>query len=95
MHLIATVQHHVSAVYIINALHALLYPTMTSSWLQGLPFHSPVYNTLWHVCRYVARSIIYYIYMMKNTNRMQQGVSEASPPACNILFNYYRLICIK
>ena len=41
---IATVQHHASAVYIINALHSLLYPTMTSSWLQGLPFHSPVYN---------------------------------------------------
>ena len=53
---IATVQHHASAVYIINALHALLYPTMTSSWLQALPFHSPFYNTLQHVCRYVARS---------------------------------------
>ena len=40
MCLIATTQHHASAV--INALHSLLYPTMTSSWLQGLPFHNPV-----------------------------------------------------
>ena len=31
MRLIATVQHHASAVYIMNALHSLLYPTMTSS----------------------------------------------------------------
>ena len=23
--------------------------------------------------------------MMENTNRVQQGVSEASPPACNII----------
>ena len=38
MCLIATVQHHGSAVYINNALHSLLYPTVTSSWLQGLPF---------------------------------------------------------
>ena len=63
MHLTATVQHHASAVYIINALHVLLYPTMTCSWPQGLPFHSPVYNTLQHVsgvplhvCRFVTRS---------------------------------------
>ena len=45
MCLIATV-HHGSAVYIINGLHSLLYPTMTSAWLQDLHFHSPVYNTL-------------------------------------------------
>ena len=43
MHLNATVQYHASAVYIINAL---LYPTMTSLWRKGLPFHGPVYNTL-------------------------------------------------
>ena len=35
MRLIATVQHHgVYAVYIINALYSLLYPTMTYSWMQ-------------------------------------------------------------
>ena len=32
MHHIGTVQRHASAVYIM-----LIYPTMTSSWLQGLP----------------------------------------------------------
>ena len=48
-----SVQHCGSAVYILlYVLHSLLYPTMTSSCLQALPFHSPVYNTLQQVCRY-------------------------------------------
>ena len=41
---------------------------MTSSWLQGLPFLSPVYNT-YHVCGYV-------LWMEDH----QMGASEASPP---------------
>ena len=39
---------HAHAVCMINALCL----TMTSSCLQGLPFHSPVYNT-YYVCKYV------------------------------------------
>ena len=42
----ALLQDHGHAFYIINTLYSLLYHGMTSSWLQGLLFHSPVYNTL-------------------------------------------------
>ena len=105
---IATVQHHASAVYIINVLHALLYPTMTSSLLQVLPFHSPFYNTLYAGVQLdlhdgkdklgaaggerseppllVACMQVYYsqIYTIGDINWVQQGASEASPPACII-----------
>ena len=38
----AIMQHHARAVYKINAMYS---HTMTSSWLQGLPFHSPAHDT--------------------------------------------------
>ena len=41
------------------------------------------------------------MYMMENTNRMQQGVSEASPPACILYIillsdtaTYYGLVIV-
>ena len=40
---IATVQHHVSAVYM---LYTLIYHTMTSLWLQGLLF-TTLFTTLY------------------------------------------------
>ena len=62
MHHSATVQPYAGAVYIlINALYFFLYHTMTSSCLQNLPFHSPVYNTYsMYVC--TAR----YVYVMED-----------------------------
>ena len=48
--------------------------------MQGLAFHSPVYNTLYHVCVQVCSYVMDLI-------QVQQGVSEASPIIlllCNI-----------
>ena len=52
---IATVQHHASAVYMLYMY------SMTSVWLQGLPYHNPVYNTI--ACMQ--------IYMTENTAKLK------------------------
>lgn len=56
---------------IIHAVHFLLYAIMTSSSLQGLPFHSHCLPTLWGTCRGVV--------MMENTNWVHQDQAKQAP----------------
>ena len=57
---------------------SLLSP-LSSSCVQGLPFHSPVYNTSWHACVLCVQ-----VCDGKYPNQVQQGVSEASLPAYKV-----------
>ena len=58
-------------------LHSLPYHIMTSLRLQGLPFHTPVYNTLLHVCRWLYDEIA-------ELGGAGGERSEPPPPACKI-----------
>ena len=74
----ARLQDHAIACCL-RTLHTLFYHTIhvTSSciYLQGLPFHSPDYNTS-IACMQVVK-------VMRWPNWMQQRASEVSLPACN------------
>ena len=70
---------------IIDALHSLLYPNLTCLWLQGLPFHIPIYNSL-------TKQVCMYLDLHDRNYRMQHGASEVSPPAFIIYINFLIMI---
>ena len=58
---------------------------MTSSCLQGLPFHTPVYNT-YIACRWLCDPIA-------ESGAVGGGASKASPPACKLLQIWLIIVC--
>ena len=74
----AQIEHHVRAVYIINALHALeLSFTVYELFLAARSAPS-------QLCLYYDTACSGCNYMMECIEQVQQGGREVSPPACNL-----------
>ena len=96
----ALLQHYACAVYIINAMY--FYHAMTSSWLQGLPFHSPAYIWHWIACMQVRMYV-----MEDNQIRCSRGQMKQAPLlvvhtkiiglwyTLNFYFQYKEFDCIR
>ena len=75
-------QYQARAVYIISALYSLA--PLSSSCVQGLAFHSPLYNTLYYSC--VCVQVCSYV-MNSKVSESGTARGEQSEPPCLYMFN--------